>query len=81
MKCTKSMLFAGGIIVAALGTAYLGLPSLRNSIAELGPSLILLLCPLSMILMMGGMRSEAKQQDALIEPQARDQAPDIAGRK
>ncbi|MBF5008714.1 DUF2933 domain-containing protein [Burkholderia pseudomultivorans] len=57
MKCTKTMLVTGGVMLAALTAAYFALPQVRAVVVSAGPFLLLLLCPLSMFFMMKGMSS------------------------
>ena len=64
MKCTKTMLTAGAIILAALALAYVALPQFRALLVSAGPYLLFLLCPLSMMFMMKGMQSNNDRQVA-----------------
>ena len=64
MKCTKTMLTAGAIILAALALAYVALPQFRALVVSAGPYLLFLLCPLSMMFMMKGMQSNNDRQVA-----------------
>jgi Protein of unknown function (DUF2933) len=57
MKCTKSMLTTGAVILAAVVLAYAALPQFRTLVLNAGPFLLFLLCPLSMMFMMKGMNS------------------------
>ncbi|HEX7910723.1 MAG TPA: DUF2933 domain-containing protein [Paraburkholderia sp.] len=57
MKCTKTMLTTGAVLLAALALAYVALPQFRTLVLSAGPYLLFLLCPLSMIFMMKGMQS------------------------
>jgi ABC-type transport system involved in multi-copper enzyme maturation permease subunit len=64
MKCTKTMLTAGAVILAALALAYAALPQFRALVLSAGPYLLFLLCPLSMMFMMKGMHSNSDRQVA-----------------
>lgn len=57
MRCTKNMLVIGGIMLAVLAAAYFALPQFRALVVSVGPFLLILLCPLSMLFMMKGMNS------------------------
>ncbi|MFM0388409.1 DUF2933 domain-containing protein [Paraburkholderia dipogonis] len=57
MKCTKTMLVTGVALLAVLALAYAALPQLRTLVLGLGPYLLFLLCPLSMLFMMKSMHS------------------------
>ncbi|WP_024973266.1 DUF2933 domain-containing protein [Ralstonia pickettii] len=63
MKCTKSMLITGAAILAVLALAYAALPQFRTLVVSVGPYLLLLLCPLSMMFMMKGMDSNKDHQE------------------
>lgn len=62
MKCTKTMLTTGAVILAALMLAYAALPQFRTLVLGAGPFLLFLLCPLSMMFMMRGMNSSRDHQ-------------------
>ncbi|WP_233884868.1 DUF2933 domain-containing protein [Paraburkholderia flagellata] len=64
MKCTKTMLTAGAVLLAALALAYVALPQFRALVVSAGPYLLFLLCPLSMMFMMKGMQSNNERQVA-----------------
>ena len=64
MKCTKTMLTAGAVLLAALALAYVALPQFRALVLSAGPYLLFLLCPLSMMFMMKGMQSNNDRQVA-----------------
>jgi hypothetical protein len=58
MKCySKTMLFSGAGLLAAAAIAYAALPQFRSLVLGSVPSLLFLLCPLSMIFMTKGMNS------------------------
>ncbi|MFM0268193.1 DUF2933 domain-containing protein [Paraburkholderia sediminicola] len=57
MKCTKTMLVTGVALLAVLALAYAALPQFRTLVLGLGPYLLFLLCPLSMLFMMKSMHS------------------------
>ena len=55
MKCNmKTMATTGLVLLVVLAAAYAALPQFRTLVLSLGPSLLFLLCPLSMIIMMIG---------------------------
>lgn len=57
MKCNfKTMLSVAIGLAAAFGFAYFAVPGAREFIRAASPVLLFLLCPLSMLLMMGSMR-------------------------
>jgi hypothetical protein len=63
MKCSKHTLIIGAALVVAGLLAYVELPQFHALIASTGPVLLLvLLCPLSMMFMMKGMRSDDEQK-------------------
>lgn len=64
MKCTKTMLVWGAVVLAALAGAYFALPQFRALIVSAGPYLLFLLCPLSMLFMMKGMNSHSNHPAA-----------------
>lgn len=57
MKCTKTMLATGAVMLAVLAIAYAALPQFRALVVSAAPILLFLLCPLSMLFMMKGMHS------------------------
>jgi hypothetical protein len=65
MKCnTKTMFFTGAGLLAVFAIAYVTLPQFRGLVLSLGPSLLFLLCPLSMLFMMKSMNSQSDRTDA-----------------
>jgi hypothetical protein len=63
MKCnTKTVVVIALALVLGLGGAYWALPQLRGSLATLVVAVCALACPLSMLLMMGGMQSRVGQE-------------------
>ncbi|AJZ56267.1 DUF2933 domain-containing protein [Paraburkholderia fungorum] len=61
MKCNmKTMVTTGLVLLVVLAGAYAALPQFRTLVLSLGPSLLFLLCPLSMIFMMKGMNNSNK---------------------
>ncbi|RKF35733.1 DUF2933 domain-containing protein [Paraburkholderia fungorum] len=76
MKCNmKTMLTTGIILLALLAAAYAALPQFRSLVLSLGPSLLFLLCPLSMIFMMAGMRSKKDDHRSSPSDAAQDSQP------
>ncbi len=67
MKCTKPMLITGAALLSAAVLAYAALPQARALIESVGPFLLFLLCPLSMMLMMKGMHSKADHEQPASE--------------
>jgi hypothetical protein len=64
MGCSmKSMLKAGLGIFAIAGTAYVLFPQFRELIIALAPTLVFLLCPLSMLFCMKMMKDRNGQGD------------------
>jgi Protein of unknown function (DUF2933) len=62
MKCnTKTILFTGIGLFAALAAVYVALPQFRALELSAAPFLLFLLCPLSMMFMMKGMSSHGDQ--------------------
>jgi Protein of unknown function (DUF2933) len=58
MKCNmKTMITSGIVLLVALAAVYVALPQFRALVLSVGPTLLFLLCPLSMLVMMWGMRS------------------------
>ncbi|QCP53681.1 DUF2933 domain-containing protein [Trinickia violacea] len=79
MKCTKTMLTTGAVILAALVLAYAALPQFRTLVLNAGPFLLFLLCPLSMMFMMNGMNSNRDRQ-APSSDAPHDRLPQIESR-
>lgn len=75
MKCTKTMLTTGAVMLAALALAYAALPQFRTLVLSLGPSLLFLLCPLSMLFMMKGMNSKKDDHQSTPGNTVQDQQP------
>ena len=63
MKCTKTMLATGAGLLAVLAVAYVVFPQFQSTVLSLGPYLLFLLCPLSMLFMMKGMNSSKDHRD------------------
>jgi len=63
MKCTKTMLTTGAGLLAVLAVAYIAFPQFQVTVLRLGPYLLFLLCPLSMLFMMKGMNSPQNHGD------------------
>jgi hypothetical protein len=62
MMCNmKTMLKVGVGMLVVAGTAYLLLPQFREPIVALAPTLLFLLCPLSMLLCMKMMQGQNGQ--------------------
>jgi hypothetical protein len=62
MMCNmKTMLKVGAGMLVAAGTAYLLLPQFREMIVALAPTLLFLLCPLSMLFCMKMMQGQNGQ--------------------
>jgi hypothetical protein len=75
MKCTKTMLTTGVALLAVLALAYAALPQFRTLVLGLGPYLLILLCPLSMLFMMIGMRSSKDDHRPSTDETSRDRQP------
>jgi hypothetical protein len=78
MMCNmKTMLKVGLGMLVAVGTAYLLLPQFRELITALAPTLVFLLCPLSMLVgmkMMQGQNGQACSSSAGNEDEKRASA-------
>ncbi len=58
MKCNmKTMITSGVVLLVALAGTYAALPQFRALVLSIGPTLLFLLCPLSMLFMIWSMRS------------------------
>lgn len=58
MKCNmKTMITSGIILLVGLAATYAAFPQFRALVLSVGPTLLFLLCPLSMLFMMWSMRS------------------------
>lgn len=76
MKCNmKTMLTTGIVLLVVLAGLYAALPQFRTLVLSLGPSLLFLLCPLSMIIMMIGMRSNKDDQHSPRSDTSQDRQP------
>jgi len=76
MKCNmKTMLTTGIVLLVVLAGAYAALPQFRTLVLSLGPSLLFLLCPLSMIFMMKGMMSNKGDQRSPPSDTSQDRQP------
>jgi hypothetical protein len=75
MKCTKTMVVTGIALLAALALAYTALPQFRTLLVSVGPYLLFLLCPLSMLFMMKGMHSSNDDHRPSTVETSRDQQP------
>lgn len=73
MACNmNTMLKVGAGILAAAGTAYVVLPGFRELIISLLPTLIFLLCPLSMLFCMKKMQGQNGQSCGSSSPKAKE---------
>ncbi|MCX4151679.1 MULTISPECIES: DUF2933 domain-containing protein [Paraburkholderia] len=75
MKCTKTMVITGVAMLAVLALAYAALPQFRTLVLGLGPYLLFLLCPLSMLFMMKGMHSNKDDHRSPSSDTAQDRQP------
>ena len=74
MKCNmKTMITAGMILLVALAATYAALPQFRALVLSVGPTLLFLLCPLSMLFMMWSMRSSKDDHRSTPGDSAQDQ--------
>ena len=65
MKCdTKTMLKTAAALSLALAVAYFTLPAARAFILASAPILLALICPVAMLLMMGNMNGNKKDDGA-----------------
>ncbi|WP_024973249.1 DUF2933 domain-containing protein [Ralstonia pickettii] len=68
MTCKmKTIVKTSAAVIALLVLAYVTLPQLRPLITGMSPFLLILLCPVSMLLMMKGMRSNQEKAHALVQ--------------
>ncbi|RKF35749.1 DUF2933 domain-containing protein [Paraburkholderia fungorum] len=80
MKCTKTMLATGAGLLGVLAVAYIAFPQFQSLVLSLGPYLLFLLCPLSMLFMMKGMNSSRGHRDESGSSTARESERRPAGR-
>lgn len=76
MKCNmKTMVTSGVVLLVALAATYAALPQFRALILGVGPTLLFLLCPLSMLFMMWSMRSGKDDHRSTPGDSAQDRQP------
>ncbi len=75
MKCTRTMVVTGVVLLAVLALTYAALPQFRTLVVSAGPYLLFLLCPLAMIFMMIGMRSSKDDHRPSTDETSRDRQP------
>lgn len=71
---TKTMLKIGLVMLAVVGVAYAVLPDFRDWILAASPTLLFLLCPLSMLFCMKMMHSQNGQSCATSDSEQKPQA-------
>ncbi|WP_407973393.1 DUF2933 domain-containing protein (plasmid) [Burkholderia pyrrocinia] len=71
----KTMITTGIVLLVGLAVAYAALPQFRALVLSVGPTLLFLICPLSMLFMMKGMHSGKNEQHSTPSEAARDQPP------
>ncbi|SMP72361.1 DUF2933 domain-containing protein [Noviherbaspirillum suwonense] len=71
----KTMLKMGLVMLAVVGITYVALPDFRDWILAASPTLLFLLCPLSMLFCMKMMHSQNGQSCATSDSEQKPQAP------
>lgn len=77
MKCTKTMVVTGVALLAVLWLAYTALPHFRTLVVGVGPYLLFLLCPLSMLFMMKAMNSHKDDHRPSTDETSRERQPQL----
>lgn len=80
MMCnTKTMLKVGSAMLVAVGIAYAALPEFRGWILAMSPTLLFLLCPLSMIFCMKMMHGQNGQSCGTQSADKKEALPNASG--
>ena len=79
MMCNaKTMLKVGIGMLVAVGIAYAALPEFRNWILAMSPTLLFLLCPISMLLCMKMMHGQNGQSCDTKSTDKKEALPDVS---